>query len=281
MVSRPLVRLRAKRDLLHMIPEAEARFLIVDDEALARDRLLRLLAKHALRPHVEVARNGEEAVAAVESFEPQLVFLDIQLPDVTGFDVIEAVGSQHMPSVIFVTAYDAYAIRAFDVQAVDYLVKPYTEERFLQALWRAQEPGHGAAQGAVLQRLLTAVESRERRYLQRLMVRTREGVLLIKVADVEWIEAENNYVRLHLAGRTHLLREKLSSLQARLDPGQFARIHRSAIVNLDRVLRLKPWFSGDYLMLLDTGQELRLSRTYREEVQRQLGGAADLVDAEP
>lgn len=261
-----------------MIPEAEARILVVDDEALARDRLRRLLRKYATRPGIDAARTGEEAVKAIGEYEPHLVFLDIQLPDFNGFDVIDAVGPGRMPPVIFVTAYDAYAIRAFDVQAVDYLVKPYTEERFRQAFERACRRRHDAEAEGELQRVLETVEGGQRSpYLRRVMVRSaQEGVLVLRAAEIDWIEAANNYVRLHVGGRTHVLREKLSSMQARLDPQQFARIHRSLIVNLDRIVRMRPWYSGDYRITLEDGTEVRMSRTYREVVQRQLGGGVDL-----
>ena len=262
-----------------MIPKSEARYLVVDDEALARERLRRLIGKHADAPIIEIARTGEETVQAIAEFEPHVVFLDIQLPDFTGFDVINAIGPEAMPPLIFVTAYDAYAIRAFEVQAVDYLVKPYTEERFQQALSRIHQRQQMPTHRATLDKLLGSLTELERRYLQRVLVRTRDGYVLVKVADIDWIEAENNYVRLHVGKESHLLREKLSALQARLDPAHFARIHRSTIVNLNRVVRLKPWFSGDYVVTLENGKEVRLSRTFREVVQRQLGAQTELTDS--
>ena len=258
-----------------MIPDSEAKFLVVDDEALARDRLRRLLRKHAVKAVVDAVRTGEEAVRAIVEYEPHAVFLDIQLGDLSGFDVIEAVGASRMPPVVFVTAYDEYAIRAFDVHALDYLVKPYTEERFIQALDRLRS--RTAGDGIGLQRVVDSVSGRAGEYVQRLMVRTaQEGVLLIKVSDIEYIEAANNYVKLHVGGRMHLLREKLSALEQRLDPAQFARIHRSVIVNMDRIVSLKPSYSGDYIVKLASGTEVRLSRTYRDTVQKQLGGHIDL-----
>ena len=258
-----------------MIPEREAKYLVVDDEALARDRLRRLLRKHAGQPVVDTVRTGAEAVRAIGDHEPHAVFLDIQLPDISGFDVIDAVGVSNTPPVVFVTAYDEYAIRAFEVHALDYLVKPYTEARFVQTLGRLRTRGPDA--DTVLQRALDSVRVREGGYVQRLMVRAAdEGVLLVKVAEIDYIEAANNYVKLYVGSRTHLLREKLSALEQRLDPAQFARIHRSYIVNMDRIVSLKPWYSGDYVVTLEGGVQVRLSRTYREAVQKQLGGHIDL-----
>jgi two-component system LytT family response regulator len=258
-----------------MIPDSEAKFLVVDDEALARDRLRRLLRKHAPKCVVDAVRSGEEAVRAIVEYEPHAVFLDIQLGDLTGFDVIDAIGVHRMPPIVFVTAYDEYAIRAFDVHALDYLVKPYTEDRFVQALDRLRS--RTAEEAVALQRVLETVNGRAADYVQRLLVRAaQEGVLLIKVPDIDYIEAANNYVKLHVGARTHLLREKLSALEQRLDPAQFARIHRSVIVNMDRIVSLRPSYSGDYIVRLESGTEVRLSRTYRDIVQKQLGGHVDL-----
>ena len=251
-----------------MIPGMNARILVVDDEALARDRLKRLLAACTLNATILQARTGDEAIERVRSDHPDLVFLDVRLPDMDGFDVIARVTPAEMPPVVFVTAYDSYAIRAFDVHAVDYLVKPYTEERLRTAYTRAC--GRSMDQSRVLDKLLDALAQRER-YLQRVMVRTNDGHHVIRTTDIEWIEAESNYVRIHANGKSHLLRERLSSMEERLDPARFARIHRSMIVNLDAIMRMQPWFSGDYLVTLASGKDVRMSRTYREAVQRQLG----------
>lgn len=226
--------------------------LIVDDEPLARG-VVRSLVERDPELSVVGECSGVDAVEAIERGRPDILFLDIQMPEVDGFDVLERAGANSVPAVVFVTAYDQYALRAFDVQALDYLLKPFDDARFYAALLRAKEKA----------RLRTP-------YVRRFLVRTRGKVVLVNVDDVDWIEAADYYVSLHAHGRSHLLRETMQELEARLDPSRFVRVHRSAIVNIDRVQELHPLFRGDSVLLLRDGTQLRLSRSRREEFERRL-----------
>ena len=251
------------------------RTLIVDDEPLARARIRRFLASEK---DVEIAGesgDGAAAVADVARLKPDLMFLDIQLPEATGFEVIEQLAGDHMPVVIFVTAYDRYAIQAFDVHAIDYLLKPYTRERFGRAMERARKQLSNASRAELDQRLMSLLEHAaggEHRHLQRLMIKSSGRIYFIKADEVDWIGAEGNYVNLHVGRETHLLRETMSHLATKLDPEKFVRIHRSTIVNVDRVKELQPLFSGDYVAILHDGTQLNLSRAYREKSLKLLGG---------
>jgi two-component system LytT family response regulator len=211
------------------------------------------------------------AAELITKHVPNLVFLDVQMPLVDGFEVIRHIGLDAMPPVVFVTAYDEYAVRAFEVHALDYLLKPFTEQRFVSTLEHATaiQP---AKRAIALQE--TLAELPRPRYRERIMVRHKDNVLVLKVADVDWIEAANNYVKLYLGKSTYLLREGISSLEAQLDPARFLRIHRSTIVNIDRIRSMKPWFSGDYLIYLENGQQLRLSRTHREKLAQAMAAGA-------
>ena len=239
------------------------RALIVDDEDLARQRIRHLLQKE---PDVEIVgecAHGVEAVRAIESLSPDLVFLDIQMPELDGFGVIEAVGADRMPATLFVTAFDQHALRAFEVHALDYLLKPFDPERFRAALDRARR---WCATGGRpdLEGLLEGVR-RERPWLDRILVRQGDRHVLLRCGHIQWIEAEDNYVRLHVEGTSFLLRQTMAGILQRLDPAQFRRIHRSAIVNLDFIRELQPWTSGDHLVLMKDGTKLTLSRTYRDQ----------------
>jgi two-component system LytT family response regulator len=242
------------------------RALVVDDEALARQRILHLLRQAT---DIEVAAecaNGLEAVQAIEDLKPDLVFLDIQMPELDGFGVVEAVGPNEMPPTLFVTAYDQHALKAFEVHALDYLLKPFSPERFHQALdrarhWCSQKP---AEQGPNLEAVMAGFR-KEKPWVDRLLVRQGERHILVKTAVLQWVEAEDNYVRLHVEGTSHLLRQTMTGLLARLDPAQFRRIHRSAIVNLDCIKEIQPWTGGDHLVIMRDGTRLTLSRTFREQ----------------
>jgi two-component system LytT family response regulator len=248
--------------------------LVADDERPARRRLVELLRKSAHVGAIHEASNGVEAVTVIREFCPELVLLDIQMPELDGFGVIANVGVEKMPATIFVTAYDRYALRAFEVQALDYLLKPFSDERFEQALAAARsrigrEAGRDA--GARLAQLLAGGEGGQRRHLDRLVVRCSDCVRLLRSSEIDWIEAQGVYVDLH-AGRTTLLhRVSLSELEQRLDPLEFTRIHRSTIVALDRVVRLEPHTHGDYVAVLGDGTRLRVSRTYRAVLETRLG----------
>ena len=242
--------------------------LVIDDEPIARHAVVRLLRED---PDIEVAGecgDGVSAVAAIRERSPDLVFLDIQMPAITGLDVVATIGAARMPATIFVTAYEQFAVRAFEANAVDYLVKPFSRERFAETLRRAKQRLLGArgADADTTARIMQALASLQQRdaYLERLPVRDHERVVLVDVDDIVWIKASGNTVRLHLADRVHEVRETMSALAARLDPRHFARIHRSAIINVRRVKHIHPWFNGYHVVTMDTGQQLRMSRYQHE-----------------
>ena len=247
------------------------RALIVDDEPLARLRLRALLAQENDVVVIGECADGAAAIAEIEGLRPDVVFLDVQMPELDGFDVIEAVGPSRMPLVVFVTAYDQYALDAFRVRALDYLLKPFEDERFRDTLARArarlEETRQRGAPDSRLEALVADIAA-TRRHVQRLVVRSGGRVFFLRVDDLDWIEAADNYVRLHVGRASHLLRETLKQLEQRLDPERFVRIHRSAIVNLDRIQELEPWFHGEYIVILRDGTRLRASRTFA----RRLGG---------
>lgn len=244
------------------------RALVVDDEALARQRILHLLEKEADFEVVGECVNGIEAVKAIEELNPDLVFLDIQMPELDGFGVIDTLGPERMPTTLFVTAYDQHAMKAFEVHALDYLLKPFDAERFQQALQRARRwCSSGRSEGAPrqdLDALMTGIHQ-ERPWVDRLLVRHGDRHVLVRTSALQWIEAEDNYVRLHVEGTSFLLRQTMAGILGRLDPSQFRRIHRSAIVNLDFIKELQPWTSGDHLVIMRDGTKLTLSRTFREQ----------------
>jgi two-component system LytT family response regulator len=261
------------------------RVLIVEDEPLARSRLSRLLRE---RPDFEVVGecgNGLEAVEALRTLSPDLLLLDVQMPEMDGLEVLEVVGPKHIPAVIFVTAYDQYALRAFEVHALDYLLKPFDDERFERALQHARELIQRGRIEALSQQLFalardlrsTTGPAAERvpvdgpAYLERLAIKSGDRVSLIKTSEIDWIEGAGVYVRLHVGKKSHLLRETLSNLEEQLDPDQFVRIHRSTIVNVERVRELKSYFHGEYIVYLQDGTQLKLSRSYREKLFVLLG----------
>ena len=249
------------------------RALIVDDEPLARDRLRLFLAEE---PGVEVigeCANGREAVAAIGKESPDLVFLDVQMPELDGFGVLAQLDAARRPAVIFVTAYDQFALRAFDVHAVDYLLKPYDRERFQTALRRALEQLKPAAAGDWNRQLsaLLADLKAEPKALERIAVKSSGRVVLVRIADIDWIEAADNYVELHVGTETHLHRETMNAMEGQLPAEKFLRISRSTIVNLERVKELQPLFHGEYAVLLRGGARLTASRTYRDRLDPLLG----------
>jgi len=241
------------------------RVLIVDDERPARSKLRSHLARAALAEVVGEAADGEAAVRAIEALAPDVVFLDVRMPGLDGFEVIDAVGSERMPVVVFVTAYDRYALAAFEVEAVDYLLKPYDDERFQRAWRRACESFDRGGGAARLARLLEGLP-RQGRFLERLVVRDGERITLVPVTRVRRLSADGNYVALDTDDGPARVSDTLSRLESRLDPARFARIHRSTLVNLDRVRELTPWSHGDYVVVLDNGSRSRLSRRYRRRL---------------
>ena len=246
------------------------RALIVDDERLARERLRQLLKDE---PEIEIAgecSNGSEAVAAIRELRPALVFLDIQMPELDGFEVLKSIETEKPPVIVFVTAYDEFAVKAFEIHAADYLLKPFNRERFQTALRRALERvahrGDGALQEASGELFLTELGSASNRR-DRLIVKSGGRIAWVQPEEIFWIEAADNYVELHLAEKSHLLRETLNAIEGRLPPGQFVRISRSAIVNKLHVRELQRLFYGGYAVILQNGAKLTLSRRYRDKLK--------------
>jgi two-component system LytT family response regulator len=228
------------------------RALIVDDEPLAREAIRDLLVTDGAFEIAGECASGEEAIAVLRCSRPDVVFLDVQMPGVSGFDVVEAVGADRMPLTVFATAYDQYALKAFEAQALDYVLKPFDEERFRRVLQRVRgqfertpKPEHG-----------------------RLAIKTGGRTVFLRREEIRWVEASGNHVKVRTADAAYLLRETIKSLEARLDPDRFVRIHRSAIVNVEHVREIRPWYTGEYIVVLAGGQELTLSRGYRANLPR-------------
>jgi two-component system LytT family response regulator len=268
------------------------RVLIVDDEALARQRIEDLLRDQQNVEIVGTADNGEAAVTAIRTLNPDLVFLDVQMPGMTGLDVIRTIGPDDMPATVFVTAYDQYALKAFDLAAIDYLVKPFDDERFEQAFVRArrlieleevdrlseqllavlQRGGGGTAGASAGAGAGTAATPAGKAdYLERIAVETRGQVRVVPVEDIEYITASGPYAELHASGRAHVIRERMQMLEERLDPAKFFRIHRSAIVRLDQIETLLRDPGGDYGVRLRSGVQLSVSRNRVEQLERWMG----------
>jgi two-component system, LytTR family, response regulator len=246
------------------------RTLIVDDESLARDRLRQLLQNE---PEIEIVgecTDGREAVTAIQKEMPDLVFLDIQMPELDGFGVLEAVSPQPVPVIVFVTAHDKFALRAFEVHAVDYLLKPFDRERFQAALRHALEQvknREGDALARRLSALLTGLKAAPKPS-ERLAVKSGGRVLFVKINDIDWLVTSHNFIELHVGKESHLLRQTLDAIEARLSPEMFVRINRSTIVNIERIKELHRLFYGDYSITLQDGTKLTLSRQYRNHLKR-------------
>ncbi|CAN5869388.1 LytTR family DNA-binding domain-containing protein [soil metagenome] len=254
-------------------PAPRIRALIADDEPLARERLRMLLADEDWIEVIDEAGDGRAAIDAIRKHRPDLVFLDVQMPGATGFEVIEAIGADRMPFVVFVTAYDQYALKAFDVHAIDYLLKPFDKERFHTGLARARQQIERRSGGELERRLLELVQDLKpaMQRMERFVIKTSGRVFFVRAEEIDWIEAAGNYVKLHVGNDAHLFRETMNALEARLHPDTFYRIHRSHIVNIERVRELQPWFNGEYVVFLKDGTRLTLSRGYREKLQERLG----------
>ena len=249
------------------------RAVIVDDEPLARRRLRSLLVEAQDVEVVAECANGKDAIQTLEESTPDLLFLDIQMPEIDGFDVLRAIGVGRVPVVIFVTAYDQFALRAFEAHALDYLLKPFDDERFETALERARERIRQHQGGDLDQRLRVLLDemSGRRSYLQRLVVPVGHSSVLIKTDDIDWIEADRNYMRLHVGAQTHMLREKMSRIESALDPAKFCRIHRSTIVQIDRIRAVESFFHGEYIVVLHDGTKLTSGRSYRRNLYSVMG----------
>ncbi len=249
------------------------RAITVDDEPLARERLRGLLAEEAGIELVAEAADGDEAVAAIRTHKPDLVLLDIQMPGLDGFGVLAKLPMKPLPVVIFVTAYDQYALRAFEVHALDYVLKPIDGDRFRAAMRRARDQIEREKRGEVDERvraLLSELRAPSP-HLDRLAIRSPGRVFFVKTEEIDFIEAAGNYVRIKVGDHEHLLRETLNAMEQKLDPRRFVRIHRSTVVNVDRVKELQPILHGDYSVILRSGATLTLSRSFREKAQQALG----------
>jgi two-component system, LytTR family, response regulator len=247
----------------------ELRAVIVDDEPLAREGMrLHLEAE----PGIEVvgeAADGAAAIDLVRDVRPDLLFLDVQMPGLNGFDVVEQLGADDLPAVIFVTAWDRFALRAFDAHAIDYLLKPVDPERLRRALERARQLLAGEPRRSLEERIHALLQGvgRGADHLSRVVVRHQGRILLVRVDDIDWIEAASNYVQIHVRGKSFTLRETMGRLEERLDPAEFLRIHRSLIVRIDRIREMEPLLQGDYLIVLADGTRLTSSRSYRQRIR--------------
>ena len=249
----------------------QIRTVIADDQPMARERLTALLSEEPDVQVVAACASGAEAVDAIQQHRPDLVFLDMQMPELDGFGVIAAIGPDRMPSVVFVTAYDEFALRAFDVHALDYLLKPFGRQRFQKALDRARDHLSRERAGDLARRLLALVDEVRpvRPRGERLVVRSGARLVFVEIRQVDWVEAEGNYVRLHVGDESHLIRATMHAVEARLG-SQFVRIHRSRIANMERVQELRVASNGEYEVVLRSGRALRVSRLYRDKVQEHL-----------
>jgi two-component system LytT family response regulator len=254
---------------------ANFRALIVDDEPLARRSLRLLLERDA---DIEIAgecNNGAEAIEFVKAEQPDLVFLDIQMPGLSGFEVLEKLGqSGPLPVIVFVTAFDEHAIRAFEFNALDYLLKPFSDERFQISLVRAKTQLAQQEIGQLSKKLLALaenfktgtppIEKPDENYTSRFMIKAGGRISFVKAEEIDWIEAADYYVKLHVGRKGHLIRETMNDLETKMDPSRFVRIHRSTIVNIDRIKELQPYFNGHYIVILNDGTELKMSRSRRD-----------------
>jgi two-component system LytT family response regulator len=243
--------------------------LIVDDEPLAREGLRMLLGQDPEVTAIHEAKDGREAVAAILQRRPDLVFLDVQMPEMDGFQVVQEVGAENMPAVVFVTAHDRYAIQAFEINAIDYLLKPVTEERFAQTLERAKARLNPAEPESSSRQILSLLETiaSPRRYLKRLAVRSAGKTVFVDVEEIDWIEAAENYVQLHAGRTSHLLHVAMTTIEKSLDPEIFLRIHRSLIVNVKKIRELEPAMHGEYVVTLQNGVRLQSGRMYNEKLK--------------
>jgi two-component system, LytTR family, response regulator len=246
------------------------RAIIVDDEELGRDRIQSLLE---MQPDVEIVAicsDGASAVETIERVQPDLVFLDVQMPGMDGFEVVENLDAATLPAIVFVTAHDGHAIRAFEIHALDFLLKPFDQTRFEKALERARaQLAKAHSQGPVIDsRIVSLLEElhEERKYPERLIVKSSGRVFFVRTEEIDWVEASGNYVKVHTKNEAHLLRESMKNMEGKLDPKTFVRIHRSAIVNIDRIKELEPWFHGEYIVIMRDGTRLTASRVFSDRL---------------
>lgn len=251
------------------------RTIIVDDEPLARRGIAAQLKEEADIEIIAECGNGLDAVRLIEEQKPDLVFLDIQMPELDGFGVLKAIGRERLPAVVFVTAYDKYALRAFDVHALDYLLKPFDPERLTTALARARAQVERKDISDLSERLQSLIDDLKpnRKYSERIVIKSAGRIFFLDVEEIDWVEAADNYVRLHAGRASHLLRETMNSIEKRLDPAQFMRVHRSTIINTRRIKELHALFHGEYEITLVDGTRLTTGRGYRERLQELFGNA--------
>jgi two-component system LytT family response regulator len=269
------------------VTQAPLRVVVVDDEPLARSGVAGLVARDPELALVAECEDGRDAVEAITRLRPDLVLLDVQMPEMDGFEVLRALGPERLPVVVFVTAFDRFALRAFEVAAVDYLLKPFDDERFAVAVARAKHAVRTAEAGELGRRVMALLErtgapapaasdapppAAPAGFASRLTVKGSGRTVFIRVDEVDWIEADDYYAKLHVAGKTHLLRETMGSLEGRLDPTRFFRVHRSAIVNLDRVREVQFLFRGEHVVILHDGTKLKLSRNRLDRLETMLAG---------
>jgi len=251
-----------------MTEQKKIRTLVVDDEELARDRMQSLLAEQPDVEIVGVCTDGPSAVETIDKTQPDLVFLDVQMPGMDGFEVIDNIDKNHAPAVVFVTAHDAHALRAFEIHALDFLLKPFDQTRFEKALDRARGHLNVDRTGGLDPRLVSLLEElhEERKYSERLIVKSGGRVFFVRTEEIDWVEASGNYVKIHAKSEAHLLRESMKNMEGKLDPKTFVRIHRSAIVNIDRIKELEPWFHGEYIVIMRDGTRLTASRVFSDRL---------------
>jgi two-component system, LytTR family, response regulator len=246
------------------------RVVIVDDEQLSIDKIKHHLNKNERIEIIGEYRDGESAVQGVMLHKPDLLFLDIQMPRMNGFDVLKELAGEGLPAIIFVTAYDSYAVQAFDIHAVDYLLKPFDQDRFDKAINRSLEFLRHKNTDQLLQKRLAELLHEvhpDTKYVQKFVIKSRGRIYFLKTPEIDWIEAAGNYVKFHTGNDTHMIRMSMNSIEEKLDPQQFQRIHRSTIVCLDRIKEIRPWFNGEHIIVLHNGSQLSLSRGYRHKLK--------------
>ena len=251
-----------------MTDTTKIRTVIVDDEDLARERIQSLLEQQPDIEIVGLCSDGTSAIETIDREHPDLVFLDVQMPGMDGFEVVENLDPEHMPAIVFVTAYDGHALRAFEINALDFLLKPFDQARFEKALERARSQVNRDRSSLIDARLVSLLEGlhEERKYPERLIVKSGGRVFFVRTEDIDWVEASGNYVKIHAKGEAHLIRESMKNMETKLDAKIFVRIHRSAIVNIDRIKELEPWFHGEYVVIMRDGTRLTASRVFSERL---------------
>ncbi len=250
------------------------RAIIVDDEPLAREKVQLFAKGETDLEIVDVCANGQEAIASFRKFTPDLLFLDIQMPEMTGFEVLHHLHTDPLPGIIFITAYDEFALRAFEFHALDYLLKPFDRERFHKAVEHARESLRSASESQItteqIKALLDSMKETPAK-LERLIVKTNGRIIFLRLEEIDWMEAAGNYIKLHVGNESHLVRETMNNLEQQLHPQQFIRIHRSTIINIEKIKELQPYFNGEYKVVLKNNTQVILSRGFRENFTKMLG----------